>query len=450
MGSIAYDFLADSILFDQKAISTNFSDLSDKQLENILEDYRQHCIKNYNAMIDDIKLSKSALKVFSEIDKIPFNSLKQGALYFDQYIIYDPLFKLTNKKSKTTNTFAEFLGMEPMEKIDRAELAEIASHLKMITPMIAGNFVKIIPLSYQLEPPKEVPINFPVNYYADVLPKELMKYCRERVIVSSMQKADKGWTILDKLDYTAGLFIKFRGLSENSGFIYHYMYQEILKQIGDEVYFSMKIADYPVNKLEWDAWVFQSINSASKGAVDKINLELLVTNDLGSTYLTNKDFNAGLITKNIKSNETIETVSASQFLNLNLPFIENIDVRRLMEIRENEADTFSNFRLELERQCKEIRLVTDPTEFKLRQENLIHDLGKVQINKIDQKLESLKRKGLIDASIVLVGLAGTVQSGGWSLLSAAYATLSGYKSYKDYKDGIKENPAYFLWKVLKK
>jgi len=449
MGSIAYDFLADSILFNQNEIDNNFKSLSDQQLEKILQDYRQHCIDNYDSMMMDIKSSKSSLKVFSEIDKMPFDSLKQGALYFDQYVIYDPLFKITSVKSKATNSFAQFLGFEPMEKIDRQQLAEIANHLKMITPMIAGEFVKIIPLSYHLEPPKEIPINLPVNYYADSLPKELMAYCKERVKVSSMEKAAQGWHILDKLDYTNGLFINFKGIDGNAGFIYHYMYQEALKTSGNKTKVVMRLADYPVNKDEWDVWLFQCVNSAAKATVDKINLELMVSNDLGATYLTDKEFNSGLITKNLSTPETIETATASQFLNINVPFLDRIEISKLMEVRKFEEDTFTNFRIELERQCRELRAVTAPNELKLRQENIMHELGKVQVNRLNQKLNSLKRRGIIDASIVFAGLAGSVQTGGWSLLTAISAALSGYKSYRDYKDSIRENPAYFLWKVLK-
>ncbi|HZY37084.1 MAG TPA: hypothetical protein VFE53_10565 [Mucilaginibacter sp.] len=448
MGSVSYDFLANSILFDQKSIDNNFNDLSDDQLQLILQEYRKHSLNNYNVSIEEITKNKSSLKVFSEIEKMPFELLKQSALYFDQFVIYDPLFKITHEKSKASKAFAKFLGFDPPESIDREQLSQIANHLKMITPMVAGDFVKIIPLSYHLEPPKEIPITLPVNYYADSLPPEIISYFRERVKVTSTIETENGWDFLDHLDYTPGLFINFKGLHTNGGYTYNYAYPEIAK-IDDKYITRLEIAKYPINKEEWNIWVFQCINSAAKSAYNKINLELMVANDLNATFLTDKDFIANIITENLNAKETVETASASQFLNMELPFMDRIDISKLMEIRQFEAETFTNFRIELERQCKELRLVSDPYEIKLRQENIIHDLGTVQVNKLNKKLTSLKNKGLLEASILFASLSGSVQTGGWSILTAAYAALSGIKSYRDYKDSIRENPAYFLWKVLK-
>ena len=59
-------------------------------------------------------------------------------------------------------------------------------------------------------------------------------------------------------------------------------------------------------------------------------------------------------------------------------------------------------------------------------------------------------QGIIDTAVAVGGLIGTVQTAGWSLLASALAATSGYKSYKEYKSGIKENPSYLLWKVIKK
>lgn len=120
-----------------------------------------------------------------------------------------------------------------------------------------------------------------------------------------------------------------------------------------------------------------------------------------------------------------------------------------MEVRNFEQDTFTNFRIELEQQFRELRFVTDAKELKERQENILHELGVVGVNKINAKLKSIKKKSLLDGAIILGGLAGSVISGGWTLIGAAVAGASGYKSYLDYKQNLQENPSYLLWKVLK-
>ena len=48
------------------------------------------------------------------------------------------------------------------------------------------------------------------------------------------------------------------------------------------------------------------------------------------------------------------------------------------------------------------------------------------------------------------GLAGSIVTSGFSLAATALAIGKGYKDYVDYKEKVKENPAYLLWEVKKK
>lgn len=449
MGSVSYDFLVNSILFRDTEIENHYSSLSDNQLEKVLLDYREHCLKNLDVLTGEIVENKSSLKVLSGIEKLPYETLKQSALYFDQFVIYDPLFSIARPKHQATTNFSEFLGYKD-SGINRQELVQTVMLLKAITPMIAADYVKMLPLSNAFEPPKEIPLKLPINYYADVLPPELMNYCRERAVVNSMTKTEHGWHILDKHDLTPGLFIGFDGLNTDQGSIYNYHQAEYENSNGsNEVTFTMKLADYPLDKEVWDLWVFQSTNSAAKVVVDKIYYENVIANRLNATYLTRDPFTSGLLTKDLATRETVETASASQFMNVELPFLDRVDIDKLMLVRKYEEDTFTNFRIELERQFRELRLVKDPVEIKLREENIMHELGVVQVGKINQKLDSLKRRGLVDGLLLVGGLAGTVQTAGWSLIASALASVNGYKSYQEYSEELRVNPSYLLWKVLK-
>ena len=278
-----------------------------------------------------------------------------------------------------------------------------------------------------------------------------MLYCRERAIIKSMKQVEKGWQILDEQDLTPGLFVTFQDIESNKGMIYNYFHQEFERtEDPNKFRVKMKLADYPMDKNVWKTWVFQSVNSSAKAIVDKIYLENLIANELKATYLTADLFTANLLTTNLHVKETVETASATQFMNLELPFLDKVNIEKLMQVRTFEADVFTNFRIELERQFRELRTISDPYEIKLRQENIIHELADVQVRKINQKLSSLKRKGFVDAALLLGGLAGTVQTAGWSLLASALAAFTGYKTYQDYKDNLTENPSYLLWRVLKK
>lgn len=401
-------------------------------------------------MTKEIIENKSSLKVLSSIEKMPYETLKQSALYFDQFVIYDPLFKFTHTGNEVSKVVTKYLGFQN-NGINREDLAKTAKLLKAITPMIAADFVKILPISYNFEPPKETLINLPINYYAEELPEEIMQYFRDRAIVKSIEKVNGGWRILDNNDLTPGLFITFDDLDKQQGSIYHYFYQELVKTEDPNRYLTkMSLASYPMDKATWDVWKFQSVNSAAKATFDKIYIENLIANNLKATYLTDNGFTSNLLIQNLSAKETVETSSASQFMNLELPFLDMVDIKKLMTLRTYEADLFTNFRMELEKQFRELRTITDAQEIKLRQENILHELGVVQVQKINQKLDSLKRKGFADAILLIGGLVGTVQTAGWSILASALAAVSGYKSYREYKDKLSENPSYLLWKVLKK
>jgi hypothetical protein len=79
----------------------------------------------------------------------------------------------------------------------------------------------------------------------------------------------------------------------------------------------------------------------------------------------------------------------------------------------------------------------------------VHELMEVQVRQIDQKLASLKKKMFSEAAVTAVGLVGAIQSSGLTLPIALLAALQGYKSLVEYQAQKNENPAFFLWKVLK-
>lgn len=136
---------------------------------------------------------------------------------------------------------------------------------------------------------------------------------------------------------------------------------------------------------------------------------------------------------------------------MELPFLEQINISNLMEVRINDGDEFQNFRLHLEKQFKDLRLIKDPEELKIKAENAMHELCEVQIYAIDQKMKQIKRKSnIIDAVILTGSLISSIQTGEISIPALAALTARGIKPTIDGSNQIRQNPAFFLWKVLKK
>ena len=148
MGSVIYNFLADSLFFNENNLENDFANESEERIQQELQNYRNHCIKNYGELIKEIVERDSFLKVFSSSEETSLGLLKQTALYVDQFIIQDPLFKLTEMTSEISNVTAQYLGYNNSGYIDRKALKQAALFLKDITPMVAVDYVKIFPLSY--------------------------------------------------------------------------------------------------------------------------------------------------------------------------------------------------------------------------------------------------------------------------------------------------------------
>ncbi|SCY14132.1 hypothetical protein SAMN02927916_1246 [Flavobacterium anhuiense] len=454
MGSVTYNFLADSLFFHENSIENNFVKETDERIERELQDYRKHCIDNYDQLIKEIVERDSFLKVFSSSDEIPLRLLKQTSLYIDQFIIKDPLFSLTDFQSEISNVTGKYLGYKNDGIINRNSLKKASLHLKEITPMVAGNYIKIFPLSYHFEAPKQIPLKMPVDYYNGVLPKEIMDFFWDNVSVRSMEKfkSGDGWQVMEKLYPCRSIVVDFKETNFKSSMIYHLFQTEVLSmdETTGTVTFSHMLPDSAPEIDHFNAWVAQSINSTSKNFFDGIFKENFISSNLNSTYLCDNDFTSKLISQNYSVKETIQTETANRIINFDLPFLDNIDIEKLMNVREMDSGVFTNFRIELEKHFRELRTISDPKIIQQKTENIFHELNDVQVQKIKQKINHINKQVFVNSLVGIGGLAGGFSTGGFSLLATALALGKGYKDYQDYKEKVKENPSYLLWKIKKK
>ena len=125
--------------------------------------------------------------------------------------------------------------------------------------------------------------------------------------------------------------------------IYHLFEIEVDKLNEDGTYtFRFNLPESIPEENYFKAWVKQSINSASKAYFDKIYIENYIASNLKSTYLCDNEFTSKLISQNYNIQDTIQTYTANQIINFELPFIDNIDIDKLMQVRELDANVFTN------------------------------------------------------------------------------------------------------------
>jgi hypothetical protein len=227
MGSIVFDFLTESFLFDENRIESAFAGQSDDEINAELRRYREFCLAHLGELEQEALRSKSALRVFAGVQRVSLRTLKQSAFYVEQYVLPDPLFVLTSESTHLDEGVRSYLGFQE-RTLNRAELATVLRYLRALTPMVAHDFVRFLPVSYLFEPPAETPICYSENYFDDVLPSEIMDFFRERAIVRSLRKANEGWLVEDKLSVGRAIAIQFRDHDSSKVFIQHLFEQEIV------------------------------------------------------------------------------------------------------------------------------------------------------------------------------------------------------------------------------
>jgi len=84
-----------------------------------LRKYREHLIQNLNSIIQKIShnhgVTNIAIETFKELPSE--DKLKQLAIYMNQIVVGDPLFKETEEKGNLHSTMSQFMGLNPGEEL---------------------------------------------------------------------------------------------------------------------------------------------------------------------------------------------------------------------------------------------------------------------------------------------------------------------------------------------
>ena len=444
-------FVNNSFLFQKKSIETQYSRFGDSKLERELERYRQFSLENAK----NKQANKQNLNVLVEgaNEVVDENFLKQTALYVHQVIINDPVFKFSLPRHNFSEAMNQYLGMEKTG-IDRKALSNAAQYIIGHSKAIKSGFIDFIPLSFLHEPPKEIPIKYSEVSFSDVLPPELLEFFRKNSKVAPIQQRDGHWIMDPTVSLTPSnaIDISFPGGRKYKNYPYMLFDMEVISsdEKTREIKFVQTLPDIPPSQEYFNNWVSQSINQASRRYFDEIFKEISVASSIGATYLTYSEFAYQLLQKSIPLASDLQTDVLNLTMGLDLPLLENISLKQILDVREKDGEAFQNFRIELEKQLRELRTIKEPSELRLKLENATHELTNVQIHEIDKKISSVKKKMFPDAIILVGGLLTTFQAAGIGIPALIYAIQNGYKTYQEYISGVKEKPAFFLWKIAQK
>ena len=450
MGSKIYDFLCDSFLFDNSLICDEFRSIPADDVWGELQRYREFCLSAEPELEGEILLNNSSLKLFSGIRQISIALLKQSAFYVQQHILYDPLFALTRAPNELSGALNKLLGTND-SSLDKVGLAGTLRYLKELTPMVVADYVKFLPTSYVFEPPDQLPLTYSDKGFTERIPASLHDFMHQHAIIESGKRVDNH--VLFDGSFGTGRIIAVRFKDHGFEDIHGYTLtpSEVIEadRDGKTVHLRMTLPDTPPDRATFDAWVYQSINQAAGDVYHRVFLENMFSAKFGALYLTNSRFIFDLLTQIVPVDNSIQANTANALLRMTISFLDGIDSEALMRVRSQDGQAFESFRLELDKQLRELRHIEDPDVLRVRTENVVHELAEVQIRQIDQKIRSLRKKFFSEAVIVGASLCSAVQSGGLTFPVALLAAFQGYKSVTEYRKHTIENPAFFLWRVLK-
>ena len=450
MSHLAFDFLSDSLLFEQKHIAAKYADVSDAELSTELEKYRAHVLARAEDLLAETAGVEGTLSVYFDTSSraLPtVDLLKQCALYFDRAVIDDPIFPLTRRSTASAAAIGKYLGFAAPE-LSRESLSSSAAFMRSVRSMTAGQFLKFVPISAILEPPDKTPITYSATLYAERIPIELRERVRQRARITTLRRSDReGWVWRpgDALEVGRAICVYFEDYGR---FFPYFLFASKFEFHGDDPNQLTGIQwmpESPPPGEQFEAWVQQSVNQAGGDVLGHLQVDLVHAAHSRSMFLTESAFLADLL--RVRSGPTLSEDVARFALQLDLPVLAGISVEDLMRVRNEYGEAFHAFRLTLQRHLRELRTLQDDSVIEKKLQNLQHELEEVQVADVKREARRVQREVLGSLVIGAVSVGAAVPTTGWSLTGLVPAVAAAYRAGTGYGDRVKEHPAFFLWKL---
>ena len=449
MGSILYEYLNDRLLLDASLIRDRFASVPDADLWRELQLYREFCLGRAGDLLAEIRAGEGKLRLFGGHAFQSDRRLRQAALYLDAVVLPDPLFELSRIPSEHARAMAQFLKMPQRDDLDRERIAKAAAFMLWARPLVAVDYIKFFPTTYYFEPPVHLPLRSSEATFRKSLPEDVRRVYDDSAVVRSLERTESGWRVKDKLEICRGVSINF----DRAGQSYFYNLAEpVITKLDEEtryVQFRMTLPDTPPDEQEFGVWVNQSVDRAVEHDLRAISTDVAIVASCDSMYVTDSAFTARVLDARFGATGDVSSDTATQVLNLELPILEGVEIDDIMRIRADDGEAFTAFRRSMDKEFAALRLERDPERLRIRLQNAVHELTVGQVEEARQKIASLHKKLLIQSTVAVAGLAGTVITSGWSLAATLLALASGARDFAEYQAQRQQHPGYFLWRVLR-
>lgn len=451
MSKIMLTFLKESFLYEKKHIENGYKYITHNEIKKELENYRNYIINNIDKLYEKVIIYANQIKMYQPNLELSFTKVKQMAFYLDQVITQDKLFEVATPEKKFNDVYNKLLGNNEYnsEEFIKNKLVEILKEIQSAEEMIQYEYLYMFPISYFSETGTDIPIKYSENGYNGILPSNIQKFYYEHVLLRCFEQINGNkLKLLNKFEPCRSIEIKFQGEENMLVNMYNLFEQKVTSyNSNDGTYsFEMYLPTTPPSEKTFKSWVNQSINTTAISHFQETMLNVNLSYSLKS-YLSTSNFTNALLSQNIDSHTNLEMEVIDSILNLDLNFYNDIDLKTLMSIRQNDGEEFSHFRKTLEQKMIEIRSITNQEAQKEKIKDIKHELMEVEVNTINKKIKNAKSNALKDLTVGIAGLGLSSITSGVSLAATFYSLAAGYKDYNNYINDVKLSPAYFLWKI---
>lgn len=180
----------------------------------------------------------------------------------------------------------------------------------------------------------------------------------------------------------------------------------------------------------------------------------------GANYLTNRTIDLDIISYINEPNTNIFNEAIIDSFHHSVPFIENIQISKLVKLRSSEGEAFNVYRDALSSALKISLINPNPSDLK----DAFQDIVRPELNKIDLTIknsrkilcDSVTRDIIYGAGFITIGLySGLLPPEIGKMIAAlggfkfAHGLLEKTSKLLQESDDIRNNKFYFLWKVRK-
>ena len=377
----------------------------------------------------------------------------RASLYFDLLVIDDPLFSHGLEATSDGEAFARLVGYE-VGPLDRQAVAKAARLVAMVQPLVAGGLLKLVPASFQHEPPREVGISYSPTLFSERVPAALLPWFHNRAEVSPMRRRDgagggearRG----DELEPCRAILVRLRGL--NGAMTFHLAgikKHEPLPGRENVLRVTQWIPDEPPDTETFRNWITQSVNQFSGDVYRRVASDMRNAAGSGTMMFTDSPLVSELLELQMTEQGGIREDLANLAMRFELPFLDDLTVEDLMTIRRLEGEAFENYRLELERQLRSLRAIESEEELVRCLEEVQHEIAEVQVRHVQKEVRRVKRDIFREAFIGAASLATVIPSQGVSLATFLWAGDKVWKYALEY-DEVRREPSYFVWRLLQR